>query len=99
MFMKSTGIALIALITLISGLAYPPGRPSLTGVPVDVSALRISVTLASGLRCFITAHAPATCGVAMEVPALVPKRPPGTEELIKYPGARRSTMPVLLLND
>ena len=38
-----------------------------------------------------TAKAPATCGVAIEVPLRVPKAPPGTAAKMLLPGASRST--------
>ena len=48
-----------------------PARVSVIGVPVDCSALRSVLTLAVGATCLSTAKAPATCGVACEVPATV----------------------------
>lgn len=46
-------------------------------------------TVAAGLRDRRTAQAPATCGVAMEVPRIDPKPAPGTDEVITEPGASR----------
>src|SRR5688500_16342586 len=58
------------------------------GAPVSRSAVRISVTLAHGLRCFSSVHAPVTCGAAIEVP-LNDENPPGTDDVICEPGASR----------
>ena len=41
--------------------------------------------------CSSSAHAPETWGAAIEVPLLVSNPPPGMEELMPTPGARRST--------
>ena len=43
--------------------------------------------------------APATCGVAMDVPLKGANPPPGTDELILEPGAKRSTIDALFEND
>ena len=43
-------------------------RGSVTGVPLACSAPRTSPTPAAGSAPFSTAHAPATCGVAIDVP-------------------------------
>src|SRR5918994_146744 len=40
-----------------------------------------------------SAQAPATCGAAIEVPPLMAKLPPGTDDLMLVPGASRSTIP------
>jgi hypothetical protein len=47
------------------------------------------LTEAEGVFCLRSAHAPATCGAAMEVPSKTANPPPGTEELMLDPGARR----------
>ena len=62
-------------------------RLSVTGSPVLRSAFRMVVTLAVGTACRISAHTPATCGAAIDVPLATSKPPPGTEELIASPGA------------
>lgn len=46
-----------------------------------------------------SAHAPATCGVAMEVPLINANPPPGTEEFMLEPGARRCKKEAELEND
>ncbi len=65
-------------------------RSSVTGRPVVSSKVRLSSTVAVGLICFRIANAPATCGVAIEVPLKLAKSPPGTDELIDVPGANTS---------
>src|SRR5262249_62179999 len=57
------------------------------GLPVARIAAKTSDTLAVGFNCLKIAHAPATCGVAIEVPLKAAKPPPGTEEVIAEPGA------------
>ena len=64
-----------------------PLRGSKTPVPVEDSALAISTTVAAGKLDFRTAHAPATCGAAIDVPAAFAKPPPGTDDSIQRPGA------------
>ena len=49
-------------------VSIPSTRWSSTGVAVVWKALRMSSTEALGAACFMTAQAPATCGVACEVP-------------------------------
>ena len=46
----------------------PATRVSVTGVPVLCKADRMLGTEAVGFCCLSSAHAPATCGAAMEVP-------------------------------
>src|SRR5215218_3512889 len=54
---------------LILGLVTPPvTRVSVTGVPVLCRDERRLLTEAVGVFCLRSAHAPATCGAAMEVP-------------------------------
>ena len=50
----------------------------------------ISSTVSEELVDFNKAHAPVTCGAAIEVPPLVPNVSPGTDDSILTPGARRS---------
>src|SRR2546422_1219756 len=69
-------------------VTVPPVRVSVTGSPVWRRAFRIVLTLAFGMACLMTAHTPATCGVAIDVPLSTLYPPPGTDELIKLPGAR-----------
>jgi hypothetical protein len=45
------------------------------------------------------APAPATCGVAMKVPFITSNPPPGTEEFMLEPGARRCKKEAELEND
>src|SRR4051794_8603444 len=71
-------------------IAVLPSRVVIV-VPVLWSAVRTSGTVAAGLVCFMIAHAPATCGVAIDVPLKTAKPLPGTEELIDEPGASSST--------
>ena len=47
----------------------PPGRVSVIGTPELWNALRIDVAETLGQAVRMAAIAPATCGVAMEVPA------------------------------
>src|SRR4051794_20164731 len=68
-----------------------PLRPSVIGTPVLCSCESTLATDAVGAGCFMTAQAPATCGVAIEVPLKTAKPPPGTDELIEDPGAHRSS--------
>ena len=51
----------------------PPVRVSAIGFPVDCNALKIWATVAFGNAVLMAAKAPATCGVAIEVPARQPK--------------------------
>src|SRR5919198_3902443 len=76
--------------TRMRGLTTPL-RASVIGLPVDCSAFRTVGTSAEGLMPFRTAQAPATCGVAIEVPLRTANPPPGTDELIEPPGASSST--------
>ena len=46
----------------------PPERVSSTETPLDVRSPRISSTVAPGSLLLRIAHAPATCGAAIEVP-------------------------------
>ena len=75
--------------SMIRGVVtVPPGRVSAIGKPVVRNAARISLTDAVGLTCRRSAQVPATCGVAIEVPLMKPKPPPGKDELMDSPGAR-----------
>src|SRR5258706_6612404 len=70
-----------------------PLRGSVIGRPVFCNADRTWETVAVGFADLSTAQAPATCGVAIEVPLAVPN-PPGTyasgrEEVTEPPGASR----------
>ncbi len=71
-------------------------RWSVIGTPVSSKVVKISVTLAPGLPCFRTAHAPATCGADIDVPCKVAKSLPGTEEVILEPGANSDKKEALL---
>jgi hypothetical protein len=62
---------------------------SVTLRPVEVKDFNISVTLALGRLCLANAQAPATWGVAMDVPFQVSYPPPGMDELIPDPGPKR----------
>src|SRR5690242_6676022 len=66
-----------------------PLRESKTGAPVLCNAASTSSTEAPGFADLSVAHEPATCGVAIDVPLATPKPPPGTDEVIELPGARR----------
>src|SRR4029450_193111 len=80
-----------AAASRILGLVtVPPLRPSSVGFPGSVREARTSFTVASGFAWRRTAHAPATCGVAMDVPLKLAKPPPGTEDRMLTPGANRS---------
>src|SRR4051794_36239521 len=63
--------------------------------PRSVAVLRNFSFIAAGVipgnRCFNSAAAPATCGVAMLVPDFIPYTPPGIVELIFTPGATTVT--------
>jgi hypothetical protein len=50
------------------------------GTPLDWSAARILLTVAVGLACRSTAHAPATCGADIEVPLKKAYPPPMIDE-------------------
>ena len=79
---------LSARSTWILGLVVPvPARGSVIGSPVLVRAWRIASTLAVGAACFRMAHAPATCGAAIDVPLATAKFSPGYDEMISSPGA------------
>src|SRR5438105_4681270 len=65
-----------AWLRRMRGFAIPL-RLSVIDRPVDCSAFRMVATDAPGLACFNTAHAPVTCGVAIEVPRAPTKLPPG----------------------
>src|SRR5262245_2189684 len=69
---------------------------SVTEIPVFFSSFSMKVTELDGYFCFMTAKPPVTCGVAIEVPDLLPKVLVGIEELILTPGAMRSTCGPLL---
>src|SRR3954468_23038213 len=70
-----------------------------TDFPVVCSCDRTSATVAVGLVCLMIAQAPATCGVAIEVPLKTANPLPGTEELIDEPGAMMSTSAWWFEND
>src|SRR2546426_414359 len=82
--------ALSARSTWIRGRVVPvPARGSVIIVPVPVRASRIESTLAAGAACLSTAHVPATCGDAIDVPLANSNPPPGNDEMISSPGANR----------
>ena len=61
------------------GIVNPlPG--SVIKTPVFTKAAATWSTVASSWADLMTAAAPATCGVAIEVPPALAKPPPGTEE-------------------
>ena len=64
--------------------------PSVTVVPVSISAALSSATDQVGCRSRRSAAAPEICGVAIDVPDIAAQRPPGTEERIDTPGALTS---------
>src|SRR4051812_9295681 len=70
-----------------------------TGRPVACRCPRTSETVAVGLVCIMIAQAPATCGVAIDVPLNTAKPPPGTDELIEPPGAMSSTRLLMFENE
>src|SRR3954463_6726910 len=80
-------------IRLFDGvIAAPPSRVVIV-LPVPWSCVSTSDTVAVGLVCIMIAPAPATCGVAIDVPLNTAKPFPGTDELINDPGASSSTWP------
>ena len=68
----------------------------ISGLPVDSSAPSIWSTVEVGAAPRSSATAPATCGVAIEVPLKTANRLPGTDDVILLPGASRSRMPAWL---
>ena len=56
-------------------------------------------TVAAGNFCLMTAHAPATCGVAIDVPLAPTKPPPGVDEVIELPGASSLRNGATFVND
>ena len=89
-----------ALLMLMRGCDDPPPglmRVSLMVVPVACSAASAAVTVAPGSACFRMAQAPATCGAAIDVPFLLPKALPVTEEVMSEPGANSDRKGALLL--
>lgn len=67
----------------------PPDRSSRMKWPLPSSAPYTSLTEACGFFDRRTAQAPATCGAAIDVPAHVWKPPPGIEERMLSPGAKK----------
>src|SRR5215208_3536280 len=85
---------------LILGFVTPfNARLSFTDLPVLFRVERIWPTEAEGFCCLSSAHAPATCGAAWDVPSLRANPPPGTEDSMSSPGARRSTVDDMLENE
>src|SRR5688500_7819652 len=78
---------------------HRPWPASYTDTPVRRSTSTISVTPASGFSDLRTAHAPDTCGAAIDVPPSAVKPPPGTAELMISPGASSVSCALLLVND
>src|SRR5207244_13616894 len=70
-----------------------------TDAPVLCNALSIWLTVAVGEACFRIAKTPATCGVAMDVPSKLSNPPPGTDEVIRSPGANRERNVAWLENE
>jgi hypothetical protein len=64
--------------------------------PVLCNVVNTSATVAVGFAAFNTAHAPATCGAAIDVPLIANVCPPGTEETISTPGASKLNILALL---
>src|SRR5262249_6319601 len=79
------------------GLATPL-RGSVMFTPKDVSLFNTSSTVASGYFSLSIAHAPDTCAAACEVPEPPATPPPGTEEVMRVPGASRFRIAALLEN-
>src|SRR3954454_24114619 len=81
-----------------AGFARPPPArtgtaawpPSLTAVPVSISAAFSCATDQLGCRSRRSAAAPAIWGVAIDVPDIASHLPPGTDERIDTPGALTS---------
>ncbi len=75
-------------------------RPPLTAFPASAatgsadasSACLRCAALHAGCAEATSAAAPATCGVAIEVPLIAPKPPPRWADVIDWPGANRSTV-------
>src|SRR5690349_20076939 len=68
-----------------------PAFVSVTGTPVDFSSDSIWSTVDVLALLRNRAKAPATCGAAMDVPDLLAKPPPGTDDRMLTPGASRSS--------
>src|SRR4030095_1508800 len=66
-----------------------PFRGSAIWSPVVCRASNTSDTVAVGELCFKIAQAPATCGVAIDVPLKNPNSALGRDEKIDEPGAKR----------
>ena len=82
----------------IRGLVMPL-RVSKIGKPLLCKALRAWLTVSPGSACLINANAPVTWGVAMEVPWKLAYPPPGTDDVITWPGANNDRKEALLEND
>ena len=67
--------------------------------PVLFRISKVSCTVASGTFSFANAHAPATCGVAIDVPLFAANWSLRTDEIMLPPGANKSSIPAELLND
>src|SRR3712207_4029636 len=75
-----------------------PSPESFHALALPRMALPTVAGAADGLPCRYSAAAPATCGLAMEVPSMV-LVPPYSHALVMYsPGAYRSTQLPQLLN-
>src|SRR4051795_13451166 len=68
-----------------------PLRASKIGLPSVWSAFTRAATVEWGLLWRRTARAPATWGVAIDVPLKLANPPPGTDEVMLEPGAQRSS--------
>src|SRR5687767_4587420 len=86
--------ALMAAERLIRRRVRPFLR-SVTGTPVFWSAVTMALGVRPGFTCRSTAAAPATCGVACDVPPSVRVPPPGPDEVDSAPGASSSTRGLL----
>ena len=74
-------------------------RVSRIGWPVLINAFSTSFTDAVGFCCLSTAHAPATCGAAIDVPSRVENVPPGIDDVITSPGAHSVSSGLEFEND
>src|SRR5882672_211766 len=73
-------------------------RESVIFTPKVLSLFNTSSTVAAGCCCLSMAHAPDTCAAAIEVPEPPSTPPPGTDEVMKLPGASRFRNAALLEN-
>ncbi len=103
-FARGFRTAAAEAMLILRFVSPPPTRVSVTAVPVLCRADRMLATEAVGFCCLSRAHAPATCGAAMEVPlkganCWPPLKAGGTEELMPEPGARSERKEAELENE